>query len=68
MEPECFSCSTDCILRGKLFQLGKYCWLKTVRGGVRNLSEDMKGVKKESRNRIILCNGTTMRKDEGRKN
>lgn len=54
--------------KGKVFQLGKYCWLRTVGAGVRNLSEDMKGDKKESRNRVISYNSTTLREDERREN
>lgn len=30
--------------------------------------EDMKGVKKESRNRVVLCNSIILREDERRKN
>lgn len=41
--------------------------MKTVGAGVRNLSEDMKGDKKESRSRVILYNSTKFREDERRK-
>lgn len=64
MEPESF----NCLLKGKVFQLRKYCWLRRVGAGVRNMSEDMKGAKKESRNRVVLCNSITLREDERRKN
>lgn len=43
-------------------------WLGTVGAGVRNLSEDMKADKKESRHRAISYNSITLREDEKRKN
>ena len=42
--------------------------MRTVRAGVRNLSEDIKGDKKESRNRVSLYNSITLREEERRKN
>lgn len=57
-----------CLLKRKVFQLGKYCWLRIVRAGVRNFSEDMKGDKKERSGRVILYKSTTLREDERRKN
>ena len=68
MNSKCFSCWTNCMLKGKVFQLGEYYWLRTVRAGVRNLSEDMKGDKKESRSRVSLYGGITLKEDERRKN
>ena len=56
------------MLKAKVFQLGKYYWLRTVRAGVRNLPEDMKGDKKESRSRVSLYDGITLKEDERRKN